>query len=155
MKNLIGVMFVVIILTGCQQMVNEAYDTNYSDRYCGFNLYYGDFSSIQNEKDIPLWINSHIRYLASDNIQSLYECVVSGHGDCEEKALMYLNIMYIVFHKKGELCLVDTSARTIEFGGEDINHAVVRYNGVIIEPATGRSVYYTVCYSYAFNHIFR
>lgn len=155
MKKLIGILFVVLVLTGCQQVLDEVTDDEYGDRYSNIALYYGDFSSIQNEKDIPLWINSHIRYLASDNLQSLYECVVSGHGDCEEKALMYLNIMYIVFHKKGELCIVDSTDRKIEAGGTDCDHAAVRFDGVLIEPALGSPADYKVCYSYSFNHIFK
>ena len=155
MKKLIGILFVVLALTGCQQVLDEVTDDEYGDRYSNIALYYGDFSSIQNEKDIPLWINSHIRYLASDNLQTLAECMRSGHGDCEEKALMYLNIMYIVFHKKGELCVVSTSDRKIEGGGQDSNHAVVRYDGIIIEPATGRPTNYNVHYSYSFDHIFK
>lgn len=155
MKKLIGILLVVVTLTGCQQVLDEVTDDEYGDRYSGISLYYGDFSSIRYESGIAFWINSHIHYQASSHLQTLAECVASGHGDCEEKALMYLNIMYIVFHKKGELCVVSTSDRKIEAGGQDSNHAVVRYNGIIIEPATGRPTNYNVHYSYSFDHIFK
>lgn len=155
MKKLLGILFVVLALTGCQQVLDEVTDDEYGDRYSNMGLYYGDFSGIHYENGVAGWINTHIRYQASSHLQTLAECMESGHGDCEEKALMYLNIMYLVFHKKGELCVVSTSDRTIEAGGQDSNHAVVRYGGVIIEPATGRPTNYNVHYSYSFDHIFK
>jgi len=56
MKKLIGILLVVVTLTGCQQVLDEVTDDEYGDRYSGISLYYGDFSSIRYESGIAFWI---------------------------------------------------------------------------------------------------
>lgn len=153
MKNVILVLLVVVSLSGCKQMVDYGTDCAAADRYSNIPLYYNSFWGIDNEAYIPIWMDAFITYRASSDLQTPAECVESGYGDCEEFAIMYLNIMYVMFGKKGELCLVE-SGRTVESGGMSANHAVVRYGSTIIEPMTGRIAYYEVCYSYAFDDIF-
>jgi hypothetical protein len=153
MKNIILVVLTVISLSSCKQIVDYGTDLASADRYRHIPIYYNSFWGMTDEAWIPLWMDAHITYTQSSDLQTPAECVASGYGDCEEFALMYLNIMYVMFGKKGELCLVE-SGRTVEAGGRDCNHAVVRYGSTIIEPMTGREAHYVVCYSYKFDDIF-
>lgn len=153
MKRVLVIAILVFYLCGCKQIIDYGTDAGTATRYQNTPLYYGNFGGIHAVEDIPYWMNFFISYQASSDLQTPEECLKSGHGDCEEFSLLYLNIRYVVFHEKGELCIVDTS-RTVEAGGTIGDHAVVRYGSKLIEPQTGEEVYYTVCYSYAFDDIF-
>lgn len=153
MKNVILVLLVVGGLSGCKQIVDYGTDCAAADRYSNTPLYYGNFSFIRDETLIPFWMDQRVTYKMSNDLATPEQTVITGYGDCEEFALLYLNIMYIRFGKKGDLCLV-VHGRTVEAGGRECNHAVVRYGSTLIEPRTGNQVYYTVCYSYKFDDIF-
>ena len=153
MKNLILVILAVISLGSCKQMIDYTTDLTMGDRYSNIPLYYGNFYSLKLKEQISCWIDYHVTYKMSNDLQTPEECVASGYGDCEEWALLYLNIRYVQFHEKGELCLVE-SGRTVESGGRTANHAVVRYGSTLIDPMNGHEVHYNICYSYKFDDIF-
>jgi hypothetical protein len=152
MRRLLVVLFVSMFFTGCQQ-ANDLKDQYYKEVY-RTSIYYGDFSQIKKVDDIPWWIRQHIQYHedVGEDIVPLAETVERGYGDCEERALMYLNILYIKFGIKGEFCMVDSS-RSVGEGGY-FDHAIVRVNGVLIEPKYGTVVYAPIAYYYSFDEIF-
>lgn len=153
MKNLIMVIVVAMAFSGCKQIIDFGTDCAAADRYSEIPIYYGGFYSIKVEEQIPFWMTDRVTYRMSNDLATPEQAVVTGYGDCEEFALLYLNILYVVFGKKGELCLVEYG-RTVEAGGRSCNHAVVRYDGKLIEPLSGSVVHYEVCYSYKFDDIF-
>ena len=154
MKKILGVILVVLTLSSCEQIINYGTDAATGSRYSDMDIYYGPFLGVETEADIPYWMDMHVHYKTNkDTVQSPEEFVSSGYGDCDEFALLYLDIMYVVFRKKGEICIVK-SGRTVEAGGRDYNHTVVRYGSTIIEPMTGKVAHYEVGYSYAFDDIF-
>lgn len=153
MKNIVLVILAVISLSSCKQVMDYGTDCSMRDRYCNIPLYPCNFKQVFNRASIPSWIDYYMDYRESSDLQTPTECMQSGYGDCEEWALLYLNIRYMRFQEKGELCLVQ-SGRTVEAGGQSCNHAVVRYGSTLIDPMNGNEVNYEVCYSYAFDDIF-
>ncbi len=105
----------------------------YFNRY---NLYYDDYSSIENYTDISNWINDRVYYKV-DKIEwwsSPLETVTRGYGDCDDFSILFINIAYIVFDVKSELIAVDIdNMRTVVSGG-NATHALVKIDGLYFEP---------------------
>lgn len=153
MKYLILVL--ALFLTSCA--FDIATDAYFSEIYKDTPLYYGNFNEVKTREDISSFIRKRVSYRSDfiDSKSSPQQTLDNGYGDCEDFAILYLNILYVVFREKGELALVDSAdQRTIEEGGK-ITHVIVRLpSGVLIEPQTGKIVDYPVGYSYKFDDIF-
>jgi len=158
MKRLFGLVIVVVALMGCvlPSSSGSAEDMQYKTIF-RTAIYRGDFSSVKTQADITPWIKSHIRYQAdptgSEVVNSLTKTVELGYSDCEEMALMYLDILYIKFDIKGQFLCVDSSARHVGTGGAT-DHALVRVDGVQIDPKTGRVCDFPVAFYYDFDDLF-
>lgn len=88
-----------------------------------------------------------------DEFQSPEETFLNKSGDCEDFAILYINILYVKKGEKANLVLIEDSRTIIE--GGNANHAVVQLsNGDLIEPQTGRRVDSDVKYSYSFDELF-
>ena len=155
------VILVVFFLTSCEQV--NAFMDRATDQYLKKNyastLYYGDFSKVATEYDVGYYLFRTITYKGEKNanfVQSPSVTVSLGTGDCEDFALLYMNILYVNFGIKSDLVFVEHSKmRTVEGGGE-FDHCMVRLaNGDIIEPQNGLVYIVDVEYSYKFDEIFK
>jgi len=156
------VILAVVLLTGCQQIdaFMDGCIDQYNKKYYKTSLYYGDFSMIKSVNKIGVFIINNIHYKFEVNgnyVQSPYETLSLGTGDCEDFALLYMNILYVRFGIKSELIFVDSkdvSYRTVE-NGELFDHCMVRLaDGTIVEPQNGFYYSVEVQYSYTFDEIF-
>jgi hypothetical protein len=153
MKKIIIMGLVSLLFSSCS-IYNEIGDYVYSYRFSDISLYYGDFSEIESVDKISKWINTKIKYEKTKDILTPEEILQKGKCDCDGYSLLFMNIAYVRFGIKCSLSLVDTKDRKVVEGG-DINHAIVKLpNGILIEPQTGRKVYYDVCFEYTFDEIF-
>jgi len=154
MKRFIVILIAILSLSSCQDMYNEISDIYYWQTYSDLELYYGDFSKVHSELYISYWISNHVKYDKSDKVLSPRDILERGTGDCNDYAILYINIMYVKFGKKCSLCLVDTSRNIIE--GGKVNHAVIRLpDGILIEPQTGFVSNKRVGYEYPFDSVFK
>lgn len=143
-------LFMLLLLTSSCSLVSDSW---YGSKLSGMELfYYHEFYTVGS---IPAYIGARIDYRVDGGVD-----VWSGpentfyrrYGDCEDIALLYLNILYISKGIKGNLLLVDVPRLIV--GGGEINHAVIEVDGVQIEPQTGTVVNYRIGYRYTFNEIF-
>lgn len=92
-------------------------------------------------------IRSRVKYEAHRDPQCPEKTWKSGKGDCEDQALLYLNILYVNYGIKGSLCL-----SRIDVGRY---HAFIRMpSGVMIEPQTGDYVYEEPYVVLTFDQVF-
>lgn len=167
-----SILFIIIFsFVGC--------DLYYSSICSGHNLYYGDFSSIVSTRDIGSFLNDNIDPVM-DSIDEWADLEVSinrGYGDCEDFAIGFLNILYVRFDIKGSILLLDDNqhfsndldvnniildnslTKSVVSGGF-INHAVICFNGIIVDPFSGTvlgsydSLEKYIGYKYTFDEIF-
>ena len=164
----------LVSLVSCKQAVLEIEkDTKFTENaihlYDEFNdevfraryrtqIFYDDYSAISDPSLISSWINDRIHYASdpygTDRVDPLSLVMAKGYCDCEEFALLYLNILYVRFGIKGTFCVCDYgSARSIVEGGY-IDHAAIKVDGVLIEPQSGDTSNYKVGFEYSFDEIF-
>lgn len=160
----------VLSLFGCDMARNDVltdllYEYNAIDHklYDGTDIFPGGFAAMgfSDYESIAAYIHTNISYQAeegnSDNWQDPRDTMDKGTGDCEDFAILFMNIAYFAFGEKCTLVLVDIDdiVRTIEDGG-DPNHAVVKVpGGAIIDPWSGiEETYSWICYSYEFDIVF-
>ncbi len=143
----------VILISSCSMVI----DSCLYDKICGqplVNLEIDeDFDALS---DIGWFLHENIEYKAdgSDFTQSPARTWALKTGDCEDFAVLFLCIAYYELGLEGQLVAVDTDdIRTVEDGGR-INHAMVRYNGVIYEPQNGCVCSGDVGYYYGFWAVF-
>jgi hypothetical protein len=139
------------------QIIDTGQDFYNKEQFSEIHVFNFSFPEIKKTEDISTWINKFVKY-RNDNrflCQSPEKTVISGHGDCRDFSVLYMNILYINFGIKSDLCIVDTNeVRKIEKGG-GMDHAIIRLTeGTLIEPQTGQNVFYTVKFSYSFDDIF-
>jgi hypothetical protein len=144
------VLVMLVVLSGCDVL----YDANYSLRLSFKSLYYDDYSEIEDVYDIIYWIRERVSYQADIDYRPLASIVSSGHGDCDDMSLLFMNIAYIALDMKCDIILVDSS-RLIVNGGE-VDHTIVRLpDGRFVDVANNkvRSVAY-IGYEYKFDEVF-
>ena len=151
------VIFLVVILCGCEMH----FQSEIGD---GFDLYYGDFGYIYDTEAISNYIYKNIEYVSDistghiDEWQSPELTDSIKQGDCDDKALLFINIGYIKLGNKYDLVGVqhDQYSRTI-VGGNLPDHFLVydRENDIYIEP-NNNNVYYgiEIEYIYTFEELF-
>jgi len=150
------ILFLCLILTGCTfESPDESNDSKGERMYSNIPLYYADFGSIYSLDDISDYIGEHVKYkkdIGKDHAQSPQETLTLGTGDCEDLALLFINIAYVTLDIKCDLIRVNT--RKIVEGGRTTHATVLTPDGIIIEPLSGRVVNYTIRYIYFFDDIF-
>jgi hypothetical protein len=156
MRKIFCAFAIIALFSSCA--FDVAGDIYFSETYKDTPLYYGDFREIKKKSDIAAFIRSRVTYQSDfvDEKSSPRETLSRGCGDCEDFAILYLNILYVVFREKGELVLVNSGdARSVESGGI-ADHAIVRLSdGQLLEPQSGQTVEYAcVRYSYTFDQVF-
>ncbi len=155
MKKILVVMVIAFMFVGCDM----AQDIYLEANYCGHDLYEIEIDEELNSlEEIGEFLARNITYISdgSENYtQSPEETWERKGGDCEDFAILFLNIAYFELGLKGELIFVEYSniSKSIEDGG-DLDHAMVRYNGVIYEPQTGDIYTGSVGYYYSFDRVF-
>ena len=154
MKKML-MMVVVVLMMGCNlKTIDDRCDEYYSDLIKKSDLYYGDFSSIHNVYDISIYILSNIEYIPDDKEEwaTTENTLLRGYGDCDDMAIVFINILYVKFNIKADIICV--SVRSIENGGL-VNHAMARLpDGTTVDPRTGAQLQYPVGYSYSFDEFF-
>ena len=147
------VLVMLVVLSGCKLVRDNYFDYGYVQLYAEKELYYDDYSNIYDLNDIVYWIWDRIEYNSEDGSRSLKEIVNSGWGDCDDIALLFMNIAYLRFDIKCDLVLVYN--REVVDGG-DINHAVVRLpDGMLLGVGSNAIVEYeSIGYIYYFDDIF-
>ncbi len=168
-KAIITLILTITLLNSCDvQYIQDRTSDLFYERTLTADLYYSDdFNNIVSELFVSTYIN-HVAYVeyAKDIIEGTKQpkkTLESKKGDCEDFAVLYLNILYVRFGIKGSIILVDDvkfkehhrNTRAIREGGE-ISHAMIKVNGVIIEPQNGRVYrgYYPIGYEYSFDEVF-
>lgn len=155
MKKL-SILLLCLVLVGCQDIINFNEDLLLGDMFSGIPLYYGDFRAVQSLSTISLYLGDRIYYEPTNGVQTPAQIFRRRRADCDGYALCWMNIAYIRFGIKTDLCIVKAEgSRRVESGGTDYNHAVVRLpDGRQMDAQSGRIVKYTVKYSYSFDDVF-
>ena len=155
MKKMLIVVLFAFSFIGCD-MVCDLY---YEDAFCGKSLYYTEeWNGLETEQDVYHWIRENIEYDSSTDKNGEYgsnpeSTVKRGSGDCDDIAILAMNMIYYVTGQKADLILV-TISRQIVNGGLDSNHAMIRINGVNVDPLSGRRFQGGINYRYDFNEVF-
>lgn len=163
MKKLLC-LIIPVLFSSCgslyQDIYNDIADSVYEARLSGQELYYIEgLPEFETLSDIGCFLNENITYKAEpdgqDYAQSPEETWALKTGDCEDFCLLFMNIAYLELGIKYDLVLVDNfnMSRSIEEGGE-INHSMIRYNGVIYSAQTGSIYSGPVGFSYRFDDVF-
>lgn len=120
--------------------------------------YFNCIEGINSFKGIAQWIEHNIDYIpdVAGKFYSPEQTLKRGGGDCEDYAILFLNLAHKVLGETGSLVVVNTNdvGRTIVEGGA-IDHAIVMFNGELISAFTGR-VYddVPIRYIYSFEEVF-
>ena len=148
-------LLIVIMFSGCN-MIQDAY--NYS-KFEQCSIYYDDYSSIEDYRDVTVWIRNRVTFKKDDGDvwSTPKEIVERGYGDCDDFSRLFINIVYARFGIKMNLVCVDMDemSRTIVDGGFT-NHAIVEYKGVYYEPQNGLEYSVgKVGFIYTFKELFK
>ena len=126
-------LLLLLLMLNCSIAYSDMADSYYQQQAAGHELYYGDFSEIQTLQDISVWIMNNVYYKAdeTDSWDNPEEVIKRGYGDCDDFAILVMNIAYVRFGIEFDLVLVDTEImKSIEEGG-NINHASVAINQAV------------------------
>lgn len=153
MKHFAIVLFAVVaIISVSSCMIQDAYSL---DSLEGQTLYYSsDFEKLTTEQEICDYIAERVTYKkAGHDAAGPEETLRNGYGDCKAFTILYMNIAYFAFYKKYSAGCVGTGRKVVE--GGTVNHCiVVRPDGTLLEPQTGKTVHYDLGYIYSFNEVF-
>lgn len=158
-SKILLVLAVAFLLFSCTQIANNVTDVELSCKAAGHHLYYCDgFNSLNSYSDISNWIATNVTYKSesNDNWQEPKTTVQKGTGDCEDFAILYMNILYVRFGIKADLIILDhdNMTRTIMDGGK-INHAIIYFAGKYIDPQKGIEYRPSkIGYKYSFDEVF-
>lgn len=124
---------------------DSAFDFYASAVTMGKQLYYGDFSEIETPEDLWPWIQENIYYVSDRHIDEWVNPEVTfnrGYGDCDDRAILACNILYVNFGIKADIIVVDRSVLYEDDGiqlqilaGGLPKHVMIVYNGLVAEPA--------------------
>ena len=138
MKKIIFILLVVFAVSGCDHFQDLYFLAKIGD---GFDLYYHeDFEKLKSITQITEWVNSNIEYekdAIGSSWQSPEETLKRGFGDCEDIAILLINIIYVSLGVKTDLVCNDVNNRKIVNGGK-VNHAEIHYNGTIYDIYTAK-----------------
>ena len=155
MKKILVVMFLISIFSSCSfDMLQD----NYNKARIGYQklFYHPDFDSLDTYAKIGRYIQQRVKYDYEDDLKDIknpYDTLASGKGSCADYAILFMNIAYYGMGIKMNYAQVHTDDRAIVAGGR-LNHAVVSYQDIIIEPQRGYRVDYVIKYIYTFDEVF-
>lgn len=160
-KIIIVVALAALVFTSCDMVV----DSVATDLAKGHTMIYREeWKDLTTHREIGLWLSAHVEYRYDD----IYEwsdpgvTLARGYGDCNDMAILYMNIAYVALGIEMELVLVEDAKidysvpqpmKSIESGGF-VDHVMVRYDGVLISPYYGTVVEGPVGYYYSFWQVF-
>lgn len=154
----IMIILAVLSLCSCQMDIDDLKDVGYSYLADGHELTYREeWTDIQTIQQAAQWAKAEIYYEDDGDLDiwSNPEIVLSrGYGDCDDYALLMMNICYVALNIKPDLVLRLVEDRTVDIGGS-VNHCEIRIGG------ENYSVYTGLClgeiengFSYSFEHVF-
>jgi hypothetical protein len=154
MKNIILILIILAALSSCD-MLQDGF--NYSKIGGGYELTYSEeWDGITTYGEAMNWIYNNITYKHSsyDDWQSPSTTMSLRSGDCEDMAILFVNIVYVKFGIKANIVAYD-STRTVVEGGS-ISHIIAEYDGVFYDPMINRVVNsgISVGYIYIFKELF-
>ena len=159
--KLIAVVFILALFQSCTVMYEIQDGYFYSKIGDGFDLYVPEWiDEIKSVEDIQYVMSKHILYKSesSETWQSPKTTCSKGTGDCEDYAILMIDILCLKFGIRANLVAVEhDSCKSVVEGG-DIDHAIVEYDGVYYEAtATWYKTYtdVTVGYRYTFDELFK
>lgn len=124
----------------------------------GFSEYYmEEWESLTDYGSIARYIRDNVQYTEDifiSETQAPRWTMERGKGDCEDIALLFMNVAKVSMGIEMEAVVVDTG-RSIEDGGIDFGHVAVRYNGEVIEAQYGLPRDYAVRYFYTYKEVFK
>ncbi len=151
MKSFI-LLLLLLLFSSCSQIL----DSYYGSLIVKHELYKTDFGDIKSLVDIPIWMGKNGVYKADviEEWSSPQETLERGYGDCEDIAILFMNIAYLELGIKMDLVLVNTNQRHVVSGGIP-NHAEVRYDSLNYNIYSGMPVNNReINYIYYFKEIF-
>lgn len=173
MKLKIGIiLLLVLFLASCYDKMVDDYYYGYFDnvRYFDFVPYNDSYEwndMVYTPDDLDsffLSVSKYMRYFVTyesdvvDYPKNPSETMWDGGGDCEDIALLFMNLVEVVSNGEVRMDLVLVEGlgtpRTIVDGGTP-NHAQVMYKGVVYEAQSGWPIYNSVMYKYTFKEIFK
>lgn len=157
-KKILLICLIGFSFIGCKDIYDIARDGEYLSRAEGHSLYYlPEFEELDNFAKITIYMREHVVYKkdsGKDSWENPQTTLERGYGDCEDLAILFMNIAYFGMNIKIDLVLVvSTTQRTIVDGGE-MDHAVPYFDGKIYEPLLGYFTDYDISYSYSFDTVF-
>ena len=177
MRGMFAILAAAIALSSCSQAFDMTIDAgNYARLGDGFDLEYHAWPEIEEPEQIARWIYHHVDYEwdVVDHWQSPKETLDNGTGDCEDFAILYMNILYVKWGVKSDLVFVMDDGRSVEEGevvrvavcvrdvsrriekGGWYNHAVVWLDdGNMISAQGGRVCHADPAFVYTFDEVFR
>ena len=163
MKRLIVAMALATVLLSSCTVISMAEDSYLYDHLGTHETYTCDWiDGIENIKDIQSAIYDHVHYKKGGkghDTQSPEETCRLGTGNCSDKSVLMMSILYTNFGIKTNLVCVDsTKCKSICSGGLDVDHAIVEYGDIYYEAtATWYKTYtdVTVGYRYTFDELFK
>jgi hypothetical protein len=156
MKKIIILLLVVGFSFGCS-LYNELADDVYESRIQKSEVYYHeDFTSLRTVKDIQDYVYNTLQYAkdTTDTWNMAKETLTKGYGDCEDFAILFMNIYYVVFGEKLDFVLVDM-LRSVNKGGL-IDHVIVLRNDGTYIGSRGEQISQNIYvgYTYSFDLFF-
>lgn len=155
MKKILAIVLFLLLLISCD-VLSDIYYFNLAKNH---ELYYGDFGEIETFEDISDFIKSKVHYQSDgkDIYSNPEEVLNRGYGDCDDYAILFMNIAYVELGLKFDLSLVystENNQREIDKGGW-IDHAVVMLHGKLYSAYEGTIIteYYS-SYHYTFYEVF-
>lgn len=119
----------------------------------GFDLYYGDYTEIQDMYAISEWIMTNFIFVPGDTWNSPEEIMQNQYINFNGFTILLMNIAKVKFNIELNLAIIDVHD-LLEYG--QTNHALVEYQGIVY---TVFDLYYGIFnrqpkYIYLFDKVF-
>ncbi len=149
------ILMLAVSASSCSMLMDEIVYSAMSDMP---EYYMEEWEDLSDFHAIGQYIKDHVKY-ESDGLTSKTqppEATMSrGKGDCEDFALLFMNIANVALGVNMDLVVTDKPTnRTVDAGGIPW-HVAVRYNGKVYEPQNGYQLNYEIRYSYTYQEVFR
>ena len=161
MRKLVILAFALLLLSSCQVAYNIGEDNFLSNHVGTHSTYTCDWiDDIKKIEDIQGAIYDHVTYKLGGNghyTQSPEETCKLRTGNCADKSVLMISILYTNFAIKGNLvCAKYDNCHSVVDGG-DIDHAIVEVDSLYYESTSNIGTTYTdvdICYRYTFDELF-
>ena len=161
MKKIVLILL-VLVSVGCSlydSIYSEIADDTYEREIQKANIFYHeDFYTLHSISDIQEYLNKNMEYKSDggdgDVWSTAKEIFTRGYGDCEDYAILFINIYYVVFGVKLSVVAI-ASYREVVAGGEAGHLLVELSTNILISPRSGRIDRSSpVLYRYSFDLFF-